>query len=423
MGGGGPHLRDVRPRRRRTAGTRLSGSRGIAGSTALALAVHAIILVAPLFGVGAFGQFGAAALHDDRVYFEYASRALAGAVPYRDYRVEYPPLAMALFVIPRLATNRFGRYAVLFALEMLVFDAPVVYLVARQTAAREGPREVPVRLAWYTASFAALYPVIGSRYDLAPAALALAGTLTWFGGRPAAGGLLTAAGTLLKIFPAAVAALAMVFELSPVRRTRGRGLVAFTAATLAGGAVWYALGGAGSLRYQVERGLQIETAWAGALMLIDKAAGIAPGWRYSHMSVELVAPGAGLLAALAIPAQIALLAVVVWRFKRSGLRDPIRYAAAAVLALSVAGKVLSPQYLVWLVPFVPIIGGPAGGTARPVFAIACAATAVEYLATRQLASFAPWAILVLNVRNALLVALLVLLVAGRPVPTIAVPSP
>ena len=65
-----------------------------------------------------------------------------------------------------------------------------------------GAREVPARLAWYTLFFAALYPVVGSRYDLAPAAVALAGALTWFGGRPVAGGLLTAAGTLLKVFPA-----------------------------------------------------------------------------------------------------------------------------------------------------------------------------------------------------------------------------
>src|SRR5579864_525531 len=264
--------------------------------TALTLGIHAAILLAPLLGVGLYGQFGAAGLHDVRIYFDYASRALRGAVPYRDYPVEYPPLALLVFVIPRLATNRFGTYAALFAAEMLLFDALAVYLVARYTAAREGLRAVPARLAWYTASFAALYPVVGSRYDLAPAAVALAGVLAWIGGRPVAGGLLAAAGTLLKLFPAVARVPAAVSEFAAARVTRVRGVLTFAVTTVAGGAAWYALGGAGSLMYHVARGLQIETVWAGALMLADKIFGITSAWRYSHTSVELVAPGAGLLA-------------------------------------------------------------------------------------------------------------------------------
>jgi len=358
------------------------------------------------------GPLGAATLHDDRIYFDYASRALAGAVPYRDYPVEYPPLAVPLFVIPRLVTDRFGSYVLLFAAEILLFDALAVYLVARCTAARDGLRAVPARLAWYTASFAALYPAIGSRYDLAPAAVALAAALSWFGGRPVLGGLLTAAGTLLKIFPAVVALPAAAAELVSTRSTRGRGLVTFAAATLAGGIAWYALGGAAFLAYHLGRGLQIETAWAGVLMLVDKIVGITLAWRYSHTSVELASPGAGLAAALAIPTQVALLGVVVWRFRRSGLREPLRYAAAAILAFIVPGKVLSPQYLIWLVPFVPVVGGPVGGAARRLFVCACVATTVEYLAIRQVSSFDLWAIVALNCRNALLVALFVLLV-GR----------
>src|SRR5579859_5065286 len=48
----------------------------VAGWTALTLGIHAAILLAPLLGVGLYGQFGAAGLHDVRIYFDYASRAL-----------------------------------------------------------------------------------------------------------------------------------------------------------------------------------------------------------------------------------------------------------------------------------------------------------------------------------------------------------
>jgi Glycosyltransferase family 87 len=412
VGRGYAHPGDIHPRRHRASRTRLRRVRTIAGWSALAVGVHAAILLAPLLGVGLYGQLGAAALHDDRLYFDYASRALAGAVPYRDYPVEYPPLAIPLFVVPRLATHQFGAYAFIFAGEMLLFDSLALYLVARRTAAREGPREVPARLAWYTAFFAALYPVVGSRYDLAPAAVAFAGALTWFGGRPVAGGLLTAAGALLKIFPAVVAAPAAVFELVCARATRCRGLLTFAVVTVAGGVAWYALGGAASLIYHVERGLQIETLGAGALMLVDKIAGVAPAWRYSHTSVELVAPLAEVFAVLAIPAQCVMLAAVVWRFRRSGMQDPLSWAAAAILAFILPGKVLSPQYLIWLLPFIPAISGRAGHRVRTFFLLACAATALEYLAIRHVTAFEFWAILILNVRNALLVVLLVVLLSG-----------
>lgn len=386
----------------------------VAGWSILAVGTHAAILAAPLLGLGQFGQFGIAAFHDVRIYFDYGSRVLAGGVPYRDYPVEYPPLALILFVLPRLAASRFVPYPMLFAAEMLIFDAAAVALLARRTAAREGAREVPLRLAWYTAAFGALYPVIGTRYDLAPAVIAFAGALAWFGERPAAGGLLTAAGTLLKIFPAVVAALGAIADLRAARTARA--VLIFAGAMLAAGAAWFVLGGAASVMYHIGRGLQIETVWAGALLLADKALGVTPAWRYSRMSVELVAPGSSSFAALAIPAQVALAGAVVWRFARSELGDPLRYATAAVLALVVAGKVLSPQYLVWLLPFVSALGGAAGRSARPLFLAACVATGVEYMASRQLAAFELWAILALNVRNALLVALLIPLLRRLPEP-------
>lgn len=354
-----------------------------------------------------FGPIGAAALHDDRIYFDYASRALAGAVPHRDYVVEYPPLAVPLFLVPRLATTRFDVYVLLFAAEMLLFDALAVCLVASYTAMHDGLAEVPARLLWYTASFAALYAVVGSRYDMAPAAVAFAGALSWFGGRPVLGALLTAAGTFLKIFPAAVS------EMTATGSTRSRGLSVFAAGVIAGGGAWFMLGGVASLAYHLERGLHIETTWAGALMLVDKISGIALGLRVSHVSVELVAPGAGSLATLAIPVQAAMLACVAWQFRRAGTRDPLRYAAAAVLAFIVPGKVLSPQSLVWVIPFVSAVDGTRGCRARWLFTSSCVATALQYLTKGHLFSFELWAIVLLNFRNALLAALFVLPLSGK----------
>src|SRR5207248_10640713 len=89
-------------------------------------------------------------------YFGYASRAVNGEVPYRDYVIEYPILAFVVFLVPRLFTSDFRRYQIGFAAEMLLFDAAAVYLVARRVERDEGAGRVAGRLAWYTLFFASL---------------------------------------------------------------------------------------------------------------------------------------------------------------------------------------------------------------------------------------------------------------------------
>jgi hypothetical protein len=86
-----------------------------------------------------------------------------------------------------------------------------------------------------------------------------------------------------------------------------------------------------------------------------------------------------------------------------------RYAAACVCALIVLGKVLSPQFLIWLVPLVPLARGRRGAAASVLLAAAFVMTQVffparywEYVFQLHLA----WLVLA---RNLVLVGLLVLL--------------
>jgi hypothetical protein len=103
---------------------------------------------------------------------------------------------------------------------------------------------------------------------------------------------------------------------------------------------------------------------------------------------------------------MALVAVAFWR---GNGRDPIRFSAAAILAFVIGGKVLSPQYLIWLVPFATAIGGRAGRVARPLFLVACLLTGLLYpWATGSLRSLQTWAFLVLNIRNVALLGVWVI---------------
>ena len=56
----------------------------------------------------------------------------------------------------------------------------------------------------------------------------------------------------------------------------------------------------------------------------------------------------------------------------------VRHAAAAVVAFVALSKVLSPQFLVWLVLLVPLVGGARSRAALWLTALACALTALWF---------------------------------------------
>lgn len=372
--------------------------------TLRAVALHALILFTTLTP-WAF-QFVSS---DIAVYFRDASLIMNGAIPYRDYLVEYPPMALPLFVIPRLFTNMFGVYVALFGTEMLLFDAAATYLVVRRLVALNEHLTIPRRLAWYSAFLAALYPFSGTRYDWAPMAVAFAAALMWFSGRAALGGAVAAIGALLKIFPGFVAGPAFIWEVVEIYASRLRGTVSFAITLALGITMWAILGMGRSLEYHLSRGLEIETLWAGVLMAIAKVAGAPLGAEWHSGSLDLLAHGAREISAVIFPIQGVVMLAVLWRFWRSGLQEPLRYVGAGILAIAITGKILSPQYLIWLIPFVAVLNGRAGAWGRWIFLFACIATTIIYpWNAGHLVAFDAWTIGLLNARNASLVALLVL---------------
>jgi hypothetical protein len=89
----------------------------------------------------------------------------------------------------------------------------------------------------------------------------------------------------------------------------------------------------------------------------------------------------------------------------------VRYAAACVAAFIAFGKVLSPQFLIWLLPLVPLVRGRRGLAASGVLALALLLTQLWFpyrywdLALRQ-DGIASWLVFV---RDLVLVGLVVVL--------------
>jgi len=89
----------------------------------------------------------------------------------------------------------------------------------------------------------------------------------------------------------------------------------------------------------------------------------------------------------------------------------VRYSAACVAAFIAFGKVLSPQFLIWLIPLVPLVRGRRGLAASAVLAVALVLTQLWFpyrywdLALRQDA-LASWLVLARDLVLVLLVAVL-----------------
>jgi hypothetical protein len=384
----------------------------------IAVAAHVVLFVATGLQIkyGSHPDLGAAAW-SYRIYYKYADAAVHGQVPYRDYLVEYPVLSFPLFLVPRLVARDFPSYCIAFGLEMLLFDVVAIVLIARHVAASEGPSHVAGRLAWYTVFCASLGPLVVGRFELAPTVLAFAAARWWFLGRNVLGGLTAGLGTLMKLFPGLVAAPAMVWEAAGLGKSRARGTLAFVLIVALGGAEWFRLGGANvldSFRYHADRGLGIETLYAGAVLAWGQFAGVDVPWTIEHKAVHLVPEWGARLAQLATPLEAAALLLVLIRFGRSGMTDGIRYSGAAVLAALVTSKVLSPQYLVWIFPFVVVLRGWLGSRARWLFLFVCLTTALIYPgpAFAQILDHQGMAIFLLNLRNVLLLALWALVLFG-----------
>jgi len=108
----------------------------------------------------------------------------------------------------------------------------------------------------------------------------------------------------------------------------------------------------------------------------------------------------------------AIVATWIW-FARGepGRERFVRSAAIAVLAYVALGKVLSPQYMIWLIPLVPLVWGRRGLYASGLFALACVLTQTWFpyrywVFALHFDPLASWTVLV---RDLVLVALLALL--------------
>jgi hypothetical protein len=285
-------------------------------------------------------------VNDLFVFRTDAAWFLDGLLPYRDVSFEYPPLAALPIGLPGLAGTDASTYRWTFALAMLGLAACVLLLV-RALARRTGGDE---RLAVAAVALAPLLTgaMIRNHFDLLPVALVLAALLLILRGRVVGGVAVLGAATMTKGFPLVVAPVALAWLGD--RRAVLRGAAAFAAVVLVLAAVAVAISPTGALdaiRYQTDRPVQIESLPALAVRAVDPHAVPVSSYRSDGLESSAAAPFTVAFAALGAAA-VVLLALGVAR--RRDPRSLVLASLGAIAAFATFGKVLSPQYLVWVLP-------------------------------------------------------------------------
>jgi hypothetical protein len=362
---------------------------------------------------------------DVTIYYRFAISYAVGAVPYRDFPIEYPPLAPLLFIVTRHFAPDLPGFHRLLAVEMFAANALCLGLVTFHLGRTCSPGTLARRLGWYTLALGTLCPLAVYRFDLLAMAWIFAAALALGRGWPVLGGLLSGSGVFLKFVPGLVVlpAVAAGGQRS-CRLYRGRVVLGFLVSLLAGAGAWLFVAGPSLLRtfsYHALRGIEIGSIYAGVLALMAHYLGAPHRLVTMHSGVVLLTPWSAQAAALAFPIQAAALVFTTWMAWRAGPDEPLRHAAASVLVFMAFGKVLSPQYLLWLIPFFACLSGRLGRVVRILYLAACVATTVIFpLGFVSMLELRTWAVVMLNVRNALLILIwFLLLVSPRARPSSA----
>jgi hypothetical protein len=318
-------------------------------------------------------------LSDVGGYHDRATLIRAGQVPYRDFPFEYPPAALGVML---LAVYLPWSYATSFA--VLMWLCGVGCIAAAASALRsvnaDATRTWAALLAIGVAPLV-LGSLFDTRYDLWPTLLAIAAVAAAARERSILSGALLGFGFAAKLWPAVLLPIVAVH----LWRRRGQNaalallgaFVVVVAACFLPFAVLAPDGLHAMFSDQLNRPLQVESLGAGVLMAAEHL-GLRPLTTInSHGAQALSGRGAGLAADLSTVLEIAAV-VAVWILhalrRRTDGEGLLLAAAAAVTALVAFDKVLSPQYLIWLVPFVFLVRGGNGILAGALLLLALGLT-------------------------------------------------
>ncbi len=352
------------------------------------------------------------------LYFGYAEAMVSGQMPYSGFDAEYPPMGMALILIPRLFSFNELSYQIAFGVMMFLFLLAGAYFV-HGICSEFSPR--PARCVdLYLLFCLILIDFVLDRYDAAPMVMALGGLYFLLKGRDGVGWVLIALGTMAKLYPAILAPILMIWMIRRGRTgdaAKGLGIcmavcmVCMLPFLIAEPSTAFSFMG-----YHAERGLQVESVTAGFIMVLSELGLTDITFMFEYGSDNIYGSLPEAAADLMIPLlAVALIIIYAVFYAILGKKEGechgtvITACFAVTLAFMVLNKVLSSQYLVWIIPYAvmlwAMLPASAGKRASWMFILAVGLTQLNMVvnyALRTGSDFSAVGIMVIFLRNIVL---------------------
>jgi hypothetical protein len=265
----------------------------------------------------------------------YRTVAVTDGRPYRDFDVEYPPVAVGMF--HAIGPQDFGD----FRERLLVLEAAcqglVVFLLFRVWGRRAG---------WsYLALSTPMLFVVYTGFDLVAVAIAVSGAALVRRRRVYAGAFAWVIGAFTKLWPAVLLPGLLV-------RRQARALATAVVTGVAGLVAWSVWGGASAIgqvvTYRAARGWEYESLPGSLLRLVTRNA-----LRFESGSWRLGRPPAVFGWTISLLMVVAVAAIWWLAIRHPALPDGLA-ESAVITAVLVFGTLLSPQFVIWPLPFIAI---------------------------------------------------------------------
>jgi uncharacterized membrane protein len=324
------------------------------------------------------GVYGWTIENDVMVDYPNALRMYLGELPYLDFNVEYPPLAMLFAYLPIIFSPYATIYLWSYITELLIFDIIGIFFI--KALAEELHLNRWKTLGFYTLAILAIGPIITARLDIIPAIITLIALYFFIKGHHKTAFVFLAIGTCIKFYPVILVPLFLIYlwKNQQIRKIF-TGIASFAitgliiilpALILSTEGLWH------SLTYHAERGLQIESTYASILELCYSFGIIPLEFEDSYGSTNLISTLADNIANISFVFIVLGLLAVYWFFYKRLKNTPCRentnplhdydkgsiivYSIITILIFILTNKVFSPQYIIWLLPFIVLITGKTG---------------------------------------------------------------
>ena len=285
-----------------------------------------------------------------------------GRTPYVGVPIEYPPGLLPFILFPAWMLQALHiPFLPSFVFLMMLADALGligVYRLATRWGSMLGP--------WlWVIGLPLLGPMVLLRLDLVPAVATIWCLQRAAAGRWTSAGAFLGFGIIAKIYPLFLLPAGIAID-----RTRKRFAVGALAAILLGllpfiGSIQGMARSVGGFHFH--RGVQIESLWGNALLIASKF-GYPAEVRRAFGSWEINADLVPIIEGLSTVLSLGVVAFFSWWAWRAGSRGDAQFMAMlwfpTVACLLVTGRVLSPQFLIWLVALGAATACASKGIAR-----------------------------------------------------------